>query len=83
MDLETQIFVCDLRVGPYNKYVWTKTVGPSFNISARPTAYILACKKPSIPAIVELFRTNAETNGIDLNIKNKLGNTGDFYYNNQ
>ena len=47
------------------------------------TAYILACKKPSIPAIVELFRTNAETNGIDLNIKNKLGNTGDFYLNNQ
>ena len=36
MDLETQIFVCDLRVGPYSKYVWTKTVGPSFNISARP-----------------------------------------------
>ena len=38
MDLETQIFVCDLRVGPYSKYVWTKTVGPTFNISARPNA---------------------------------------------
>ena len=37
MDLETQIFACDLRVGPYSKYVWTKTVGPTFNISARPT----------------------------------------------
>ena len=41
MDLETQIFVCDLRVGPYNKYVWTKTVGPTFNISARPNVHSL------------------------------------------
>ena len=42
------------------------------------TAYLLACQK-NHQAILELFRTEAKANGIDLNIKNKKGKSGEDY----